>query len=369
MTVLKNIQRILLIESTNVDLSEISSLLIDSNYIIDNVKNIGEAIFQLHKSFYNIIISNIKIKKTITIVKSIREYSEYSFTPILIISSEIDETQFLDLMLQGADDFLIKPFNEKFLFSKITLLLKKSELKKGKSLKTQNRGVVGIEEGEILYCVKNQSLSPQLLPDDFRIRSIFNSESLFSSLQNNTIWLVLVDQDADWALDISEKIKQSLQDDVPLLFLLDNEHFHLASFIADGYILRNLSDLYIINQLRFLIERERSLKNKYVNALQLATHKTAFSFSRNTERTYDNYKLSVIYEPYDQMGGGDFYEIIPVSANKVLIFVGDIMGKAWEAWFFVPAYIAYIRSVIRFLSLRSINKTFDYPAKILETTQ
>lgn len=42
------------------------------------------------------------------------------------------------------------------------------------------------------------------------------------------------------------------------------------------------------------------------------------------------------------------------------------MGKAWGAWFFVPAYIAYIRSTLKFMSYREFKDIIESPEKILE---
>jgi len=43
-----------------------------------------------------------------------------------------------------------------------------------------------------------------------------------------------------------------------------------------------------------------------------------------------------------------------------------VMGKKWDAWFFVPAYIAYIRSTINFFMNREEFDFIKSPGKFLE---
>ncbi len=56
-------------------------------------------------------------------------------------------------------------------------------------------------------------------------------------------------------------------------------------------------------------------------------------------------------QPFQNHPGGDFMDYIPVNEQFTFLFLGDIMGKKWEAWFFTFGYLSYVRSAIRFCIL------------------
>lgn len=326
-----------------------------------------EAIELLQKVHFDLIITDLNMPDFdgFFLVNELRKLQEYAITPVIVISADNTEQNLVQILNEGADDFINKPFNEIIFISKVNANLKKANLKK--SIYRKNR-IQNISHnlGEILYCIEDEDISPALIAADFSIRTVANTENLFKIIENNLIWIILIDENARWAIEIIKKIKEAIMEEVPVLILEYPDSDLNKNIDYDYSISKDLSNELIVEQLRFLIKREKTLKDKYVKALNIATDNSAFSFARIYENKFEDYSVSIVHEPYANIPGGDFYEVFSYNDNYKVLFFGDVMGKTWGAWFFVPAYIAYIRSTIKFMSFRNFKKTITTPGKILE---
>lgn len=299
------------------------------------------------------------------LLRHIRSLSEHFHTPVLFITAEQQDDLAVSLLNAGADDYIAKPLSESLFLSKLQTNLKKSLLKKDIYLKNATDNINN-ERGMVLYC---QSETEEYGLDWLQCKhekiQAFNQFSAYTL--NSVVWLVVIDGNALWAMQMLEKIKSLTSVEIPVLLIAcDSGQAQQYAHLVSHYCLREFGNEYINHQINFIIDREKTIKEKYISSLQLASGSILSGVNRYMEKRHANMYLSALHEPFSSIPGGDFYEIIPFDSQHQLLFVGDVMGKSWNAWFFVPAYIAYIKSTIRVMAFRNILSLIEKPGSILE---
>jgi phosphoserine phosphatase RsbU/P len=63
------------------------------------------------------------------------------------------------------------------------------------------------------------------------------------------------------------------------------------------------------------------------------------------------FRIKFWHKGYRGYPGGDFIDFIQIDDRYCFAFLGDIMGKKWQAWFFTFGFMSYIRAAIRFCVL------------------
>ncbi|PLX12531.1 MAG: hypothetical protein C0597_13055 [Marinilabiliales bacterium] len=328
-----------------------------------------EALSFAKEHIFDLIISDLYMPKMDghELVQNIRAMSEYKNIPFLFLSGANERSTWIKNLNAGADDFITKPFDKKILALKLKSYIKKHLLRK-ELLKSNMEYNINLSEGTVLFCTSKKSkleLNPEMLYAN--LKTIYSSKELFKEIDSLKIWLVLIDSNAAKEYDVS-KIKISSNLEFSIVFLA-NDLKEVESQIYSGignFISKSLPENLFYHQLNALISREIELKNKYINAIKLAADNSPIRFERKTEQSFSNYKISIIHEPYEYVPGGDFYEIFSNKENDIkIIVIGDVMGKKWGAWFFVNAYLAYIRSTIHFLLNNTPSKELT-PSGIIE---
>jgi CheY-like chemotaxis protein len=333
-----------------------------------------EAIEKAREKIFDCIISDLQMPfmNGNELVRKLRSMPEYKFTPFLFLSSNNEEDTWIKNINDGADDFITKPFNGEVLITKIKANLKKANLRK-ESIRLNQTKNVSFEKGKICHCrpakgyftFPEEKLTNKLIPID-------NEEQLFRTITEENVWLILIDDLADWAIKISQKIiVQAINNSIPIHFLANLPLNHQISQIIrnhqfGGIIPKTLPQDVLICQINNHLRREIELKNKYVSALSSAASNTPIKFDHQHERELLDFNLSFFHEPFEKIPGGDFYEFFSLKNNIEIIVLGDVMGKKWRAWFFSLAYIAYIRSTINFFIYnQDIHSNMD-PEYLLE---
>jgi CheY-like chemotaxis protein len=316
-------------------------------------KNGHEALVCAKKKIFDLIISDLYMPEMDghELLKNIKEMQEYKNVPFLFLSGSNERSTWVKNLNAGADDFITKPFDKKILALKLKSHIKKHFLRK-ELLKSNMEYNINLREGIIIYCTLKNSkfkLKPGLLYA--KVKIVYNSKELYKAVENVKIWLIIVDFDAVNEYNIN-KIKLS-SDLAFSIILIANNINEVNSQIDNGignFILKSLPEKLFYHQINALIAREIEVKSKYINAIKLAVDNSPVRLESKTEQNFENHQISIIHEPFEHIPGGDFYEILSDPGNNFKIIVlGDVMGKKWGAWFFVNAYLAYIRSTIRFL--------------------
>jgi CheY-like chemotaxis protein len=364
---------ILVVDDDIVILKFIEFTLKGLGYQTTLAKNGKEAIDKSKSQHFDLIISDLymPLMDGNELVRRLRKTPEYRHTPFIFLSGNTEEETWIKNLNDGADDFITKPIKQKIFISKINSHLKKANLRKD-ILDGSRKDNINYEKGNLIYCANRRKPFP--LPRKYlktNITTVYTDSDLFMALQDTNTWGIIIDDKAEWALSILDKIIEVASSHIPINLLvsksddMDQLEIFLRSKVS-YFLFKDQNPKIIIHQINSIVQREYDLKNKYLNALNSAAKRSPIRFENNFQDTVRDFNIQILHQPYDKLPGGDYYEIIDVDQNRKIIVLGDVMGKKWDAWFFVPAYIAYIRSTINFFINRQELDFVESPDKFLE---
>ena len=336
-------------------------------------KNGKEAIEHAKNLHFDLIISDLymPLMDGNDLVRHFRKSPEYKHTPFIFLSGNNEEETWIKNLNDGADDFITKPIKQKIFISKIKSHLKKAYLRED-LINGARKNNISFEKGNLIYCANRTKPFPLSRKHiKTKIKVVYTKTDLFMALQEVNTWGIIIDDNARWAMDILQKITEIVSNHIPISLLLsdteDNEKIDFfLNYQINTYLYKSLPSKLIIHQINSDIQREVDLKNKYLNALNTAAKRSPIRCENDFSLNIKDYNIQILHEPYDKLPGGDYYELIEVDENRKIFVLGDVMGKKWDAWFFVPAYIAYIRSTINFFLNRKELDFVASPGKFLE---
>ncbi|WP_321278855.1 response regulator [Marinifilum fragile] len=364
---------ILVVDDDVVVLKFIEFTLKGLSYKTTLAKNGIEAIDKAKTEHFDLIISDLymPLMDGNELVRHFRNTPEYKHTPFIFLSGNNEEETWIKNLNDGADDFITKPIKQKVFISKINSHLKKAFLRK-EIIAGKEKSDISYEKGTIIYCANRTRPFP--IPHKLvktNIKVVYTDSDFFMALQGANNWGIIIDDAATWAMSILEKIIEITSAHVPLsLLITDPENSEkMDQFLKlniSTFLYKNLDPKLIVHQINSNIQREHELKNKYLNALNTAAKRSPIRFENEFSDQLNDFQIRILHEPYDKLPGGDYYEIINVDEYRKILVLGDVMGKKWDAWFFVPAYIAYIRSTINFFLNRQEFDFVESPGKFLD---
>lgn len=364
---------ILVVDDDVVILKFIEFTLKGLGYQTSLAKNGKEAIDLAKNQHFDLIISDLymPLMDGNELVKRLRQTPEYKHTPFIFLSGNNEEETWIKNLNDGADDFITKPIKQKIFISKIKSHLKKAYLRKD-ILDSARKDDISFEKGNLIYCANRTKPFP--LPRKHlktKITAVYTDTDFFMALQDTNTWGIIIDDNAKWAITILDKITEIVSHHIPINVLVtDPEDVEMMDLMLrckiSGFLFKQLNPKLIIHQINSNVQREHDLKNKYLNALNTAAKRSPIRFENEFQDTIRDYNIQVLHQPYDKLPGGDYYETIDIDESRKILILGDVMGKKWDAWFFVPAYIAYIRSTINFFLNREELDFVEAPGKFLE---
>jgi len=345
-------------------------------YTVTTITNGAEALLSASKKVYDLIISDVQMPNMNgnELAKHLRNMPEYKFTPLILLSSNNKKDNWVQGLDDGADDYLSKPFDPEILAAKVDANLKRFSLQKEAIAYKKNKHT-SIENGKVAYCTNKDhkfTIPSDLIECETII--VVDEKSLYKCIEENNIWLLLINDNAKWINNRLDKILPLIKDNGLQITSLVNDYkneIELERIInsgVDDIIIKKKSFKIIAHEINARLKREIIYKSKYLNGLTLAANNSPIRIEESYNSRTNNISTSCFHEPYEGLPGGDFYEIYPISEHESLIAFGDVMGKKWGAWFFVLAYIAYIRSTLKILSHNLDKlKINAQPDKILKT--
>lgn len=137
--------RILLVQDSKETTEKIANMLSAKEIILDSCSFAQEALDMCELYEYNLIISEQMICdiEKVCFVKQLREKNIK--TPILVIARSHDIEKKINCLRQGADDFLIEPFNNNEFLARIKAIVRRSN---GYSHNKMTSGPLGINLSE-----------------------------------------------------------------------------------------------------------------------------------------------------------------------------------------------------------------------------
>jgi len=118
--------KILLLEDDKLFASSLIDLLDDENYLIHHCEDGEKFLSEAYENYYDLYLLDINVPKIdgLQTLKLLRE--EKNNTPAIFITSYKDKQSLKNAFSNGADDFLIKPFDTEELLLRIKSLLKRA---------------------------------------------------------------------------------------------------------------------------------------------------------------------------------------------------------------------------------------------------
>ncbi len=90
----------------------------------------GEVAWEMIKSDnFNLIIADWNMPKMsgLDLLKAMRKDEKYKNTPFMMVTSEANKDNIISAVEAGADEYIVKPFNENTLQEKVTEILNPSD--------------------------------------------------------------------------------------------------------------------------------------------------------------------------------------------------------------------------------------------------
>lgn len=152
--------KILIIEDETILRENIVDFLELKNFKTYQAKNGLDALEILHKDVPDIIISDIAMPvfNGIQLLKIIRKNDKYNHIPFIFLTAKAEKDDLRDGMLNGADDYIIKPFTFDVLYNSIN-----TRINRLKQLQEFKQNDFSLSKSVTLYSEKEQT-SLSLLP-------------------------------------------------------------------------------------------------------------------------------------------------------------------------------------------------------------
>lgn len=156
--------------------------------------------------------------------------------------------------------------------------------------------------------------------------------------------------------------------DIPFVFLTSHSDealvlkgLHLSAL---DYIIKGTPYPIIASKLDNILNSLHHEHERSVEELKKAAEMLKVKSIPTKEPGIKGFKVRFWNQSYQDYPGGDFIDFIKVDERHTFLFIGDIMGKKWQAWFFTFGYLSYIRSAIRLCILDGTLSCKDIMAKI-----
>ncbi|MHB1277878.1 MAG: response regulator, partial [Bacteroidia bacterium] len=216
-----NKSRILAIESLESDKLTIAKVAETLGFQVSFCKDDQEALTKLQQRFYQIIIVNPELsgEAVSRFIGDLRSIRGYERIPILVIAPEHLAMYASNYLDEGADGYLLKPFNEDLLFSHLNLFLRRQIFRRFHESEFLKRDL-NTERGQIILCsVSKEVLDIPIQAIETEVIVVNNESELFKTLFSKNIWIVLIGVQAKWALPLVGKIKNDEAFNVQVILL------------------------------------------------------------------------------------------------------------------------------------------------------
>lgn len=154
---------------------------------------------------------------------------------------------------------------------------------------------------------------------------------------------------------------------IPFIFLTakgkEDDILYGYDLDIQDYIIKTAGTKVIIAKILSMLKNKQVEREKAVQEVHKAADKMGAKVVPDDFPKFDGFEIKHWHSPYKNIPGGDFIDYVKLNDNNLIVILGDVMGKKWDAWYFAVAYAGYVRSAVRFI-LQS--KNTDSPAQIMQ---
>ena len=121
-----NKRRILLIDHTTIHSLLLHSIIKDEGYVCNLANNKDEAFSLLQENQYELVLLDVNQLDIngLELLKNLKSQIKYASVPVIAFSVKSDMQNIQRALQEGADDYLVKPFNIQDLVNKIANIMK-----------------------------------------------------------------------------------------------------------------------------------------------------------------------------------------------------------------------------------------------------
>lgn len=362
-------EKILVVDDELIIRKLVSAFLSQHNYDVSTAENGIEALKMADEQAFDLILSDLHmpVMEGDELIREMKSKPEYKYTPFLFLSGDSNKDTWLRNLNAGADDFILKPFDKEILLTKIKANLKKFNLRK-ELIKSNKKKHLNEHDGKIII-ITTPSQYIDYNKEEITLPIAFMNIEDFSvnTLNNENIWLIIVDESQITELDKVKKVVKSYSDFISISVAVKSiEHSKIGLDTTINTIIKSKDKSITSGQINAIIRRENLIKSKYFQAVKMAANNSFIRFEYDVNLPGNFTNICIKHQPFDNIPGGDFYEIFTMNEHARIIVLGDVMGKKWDAWFFVSSYISYIRSLIKLLANQHFNESLKQPSTLLE---
>lgn len=119
----------LLIIEDNADIRQYISNLFEGEFIVEEAANGEEGVRMAHETTPNLIICDIMmpVKDGLECCRELKESPQTASIPILMLTAKSEDSDVIQALGLGADDYMMKPFNPEMLKSRVRNLIRQRE--------------------------------------------------------------------------------------------------------------------------------------------------------------------------------------------------------------------------------------------------
>lgn len=132
----------------------------------------------------------------------------------------------------------------------------------------------------------------------------------------------------------------------------------------EEYIIKTSSPKIVIAKINAILKSYDKGKSIAVSEISEASNTMGTKVVPESFPEFEGFDIRHWHLPFEGVPGGDFIDYIELDDNNLIIVLGDVMGKKWNAWYFAYAYAGYVRSAVRLV----LQNSGEYsPATILKS--
>jgi sigma-B regulation protein RsbU (phosphoserine phosphatase) len=320
--------------------------------------------------------------------EKVREQEEYKALPFIFITGKDSPESRTEAFSIGADDYVTKPFNIDGLMLKIEALLKRVEIYRSYGLRDK-LSAAPPEIGKRVIVVDDDPFFAGMIKTSFEnagfeVREAYDAKSGFELAMSFSPDIILSDismPDIDGYQFRQNLLADPRVRDIPFVFLTaaDSEQVIIDSYKYEikDFIVKTTRPQVLVAKVANIIKTTRNDLRKGLQELRAAVDKVGMDVAPSQSPRFKGFTIRQWHVPYRDTPGGDFIDYIELDDSRMVIILGDVMGKKWGAWFFAFSFIGYIRSAIRVVVQKSsscsagdvlneVNKAIYKDAKISE---
>ena len=324
------------------------------------IDNATDALAELEKTQIDLVLCDINMEGMdgLELCRTVRKLEKYQALPFIFITAKDTSEIKTSALSIGADDLISKPFDIDQLMLKIEALLKRVEIYRsyGRRDKVEHQMETGksrilIVDDDTFIC---DILKRAFGNDGYETgvaNNVTDALELAHTLSPDIIVSDIMMPDVDGFTFRQMLLEDKKLKDIPFVFLTstDSEAVMLKGYNYEikDYILKTTNSKILTTKIGNILKSTKKDRQSSILELQEAASQISIEVVPEKSPAYDGFNIEQWNVPFKGTPGGDFIDYIELDDHRLVVILGDVMGKKWGAWFFAFSFIGYLRSAIR----------------------